>query len=281
MNQPNLGDHATVHLLTWVPGDGLVPCAPAEDPLLAADSWLVEAGAARALTWHERRFEIACQQADFGMTSELRVFWKEVIDVLPRHGRWFPRVELTATATPQLRLRIRQAPARASLARVWGATGRDQRSMPRRKGPDIPWLSSMRAKSSELGADEALLTTSTGLLLETTQSSVLWWDNNTLCIPSPALRVLPGVTSRLIQQRARHHGFDVRPRRCHLGELSGRETWLVNALHGIRPVDAWVGVDVPVGEPERSVAWSPWWEHLLQPLPEGGNAPGVLVPLRD
>ena len=266
MSSPYDGNHAAGRLLAWVSGDGLVSCTPTEDPLLAADSWLVEDGAVRALTWHERRFKIACQQSGCGLADDLRAFWAEAVSVLPRHGRWFPRVELTAAALPQLRLRIRPAPARAGQVRVWVATDRDQRRLPRRKGPDLPWLSRIRGRAAELGADEALLTTSTGLLLEAAHSSVLWWEDDTLCVPSPTMRLLPGITTGLIQQEARRRGLDVRPRRCRLDQLSGREAWLVNALHGIRPVGAWIGANIPPGEPDRVRAWRSWWEHLLEPL---------------
>jgi branched-subunit amino acid aminotransferase/4-amino-4-deoxychorismate lyase len=260
------GSHAAGRLLAWASGDGLVTCTPTEDPLLAADSWLVEDGAIRALTWHERRFKAACQQTGRGLADDVRAFWTEAIQVLPRHGRWFPRVELTAAAVPQLRLRIRPAPARADQVRVWVAADRDQRCMPRRKGPDLPWLGRIRARAAGLGADEALLTTPSGLLLEAAHSSVLWWEDDTLCVPSPTMRLLPGITTSLIQQEARRRGLDVRPRRRHPNQLSGCEVWLVNALHGIRPVAAWIGTSILPGEPEHVRAWRSWWDCLLEPL---------------
>jgi branched-subunit amino acid aminotransferase/4-amino-4-deoxychorismate lyase len=261
------GDNqAAEQLFVWESGDRLVPCPPTEDSLLAADSWLVEGGSVRALTWHEKRFKVACQQTGYRLPDDLRAFWAEVVQVLPRHGRWFPRIELTAAAVPQLRLRLRPAPAQADQVRVWVASDRDQRHVPRRKGPDLPWLNRIRVRAAGLGADEALLTTPTGLLLEAAHSSVLWWEDDTLCVPSPAMRVLPGITTSLIQQEARRRLLEVRPRRQHLAQLSGREVWLVNALHGIRPVAAWIGASIPPGEPEHVRAWRSWWDNLLEPL---------------
>lgn len=253
-------------LLAWVRGDGLVPCPLTQDRLLAADSWLVDDGAVRALTWHQRRFEATSRLVARELAYDASAFWASVVDRMPRRGRWFPRVELTATAPRQLRLRIRPAPALASQVRVWPSTGRDERRFPRRKGPDLPWLTSVRARAVELGADEALLTTPTGLVLEAAHSSVLWWEDGSLCIPSPALRVLPGVTTGLIQERARFLGLTVRPRTCRLEELARREVWLVNALHGIRLVDAWTGVRIPAGKPKRAAAWRSWLESLAEPL---------------
>ena len=264
---------ATEQLFTWVRGDGLVSCPPTQDRLLAADSWLVNDGAVRALTWHQRRFETACLQTAGELADDLNVFWPTAVDRLPRRGRWFPRVELTAVAPRQLRLRIRPAPALASQVRVWASNGRDERRLPRRKGPDLTWLTSVRARAVELGADEALLTTPAGLVLEAAHSSVLWWEDDALCMPSPALRVLPGVTTGLIQEQARFRGLPVRPRRCRLDELAGREVWLVNALYGIRFVDGWIGVGIAAGEPGRATAWRTWLENLVEPLPAGGLAP--------
>ena len=92
-------------------------------------------------------------------------------------------------------------------------------------------------------------------------------EDDTLCVPSPALRVLPGVTTGLLQEQARLRGLPVRPRRARLCELAGREVWLVNALHGIRVVDSWIGAGLPAGEPTRATAWRSWLDNLAEPLP--------------
>jgi branched-subunit amino acid aminotransferase/4-amino-4-deoxychorismate lyase len=257
-------------LLTWVRGDGLIPCPPTRDRLLAADSWLVDDGTVRALTRHQQRFETATRQSARELADDVTAFWASAVDRLPRCGRWFPRVELTAVAPRLLRLRIRPAPALASQVHVWPSTSRDERRLPRRKGPDLAWLTNVRARAIELGADEALLTTPTGRVLEAAHSSVLWWEDDVLCTPSPALRILPGVTTGLIQEQARFLGLTVRPRMCRLDELAGREVWLVNALHGIRFADGWIGVRIPAGKPERAAAWRSWLGDLAEPLQDAG-----------
>jgi branched-subunit amino acid aminotransferase/4-amino-4-deoxychorismate lyase len=273
VSQPPNDAHDTAEqLLTWVRGDGLIPCPPAQDPLLAADSWLVDDGAVRALTWHQRRFEAACRLAARELAGDVSAFWGSAVNRLPRRGRWFPRVELAAVTPPQLRLRIRPAPALTSQVQVWTGTSRDQRRFPRRKGPDLPWLTGVRARARELGADEALLTTPAGLVLEAAHSSVLWWEDDALCVPSPALRVLPGVTTGVIQEQARLLGLTVRQRHCPVGELAGREVWLVNALHGIRFVDAWIGELMCAGKPLRAAAWRARLDSLVAPLPASGHA---------
>lgn len=268
---------AAEQLLTWVRGDGLIVSPPAQDPLLVADSWLVDDGAVRALARHQRRFEAAVRPAAGELADDLCAFWAAVVDRLPRRGQWFPRVELTAAQPRQLRLRIRPAPAPGREIRVWADVGRDERRWPRYKGPDLDWLGRRRARAIELGAGEALLTTPTGIVLEAAHSSVLWWEDDALCVPSPALRVLPGVTSGLIQEQARCLGLTVRPRRCGLDELAGREVWLVNALHGIRFVDGWLGAEIPAGDPEHATAWRSWLTSLAEPLPDAGSEPHLLA----
>jgi hypothetical protein len=86
-------DDAT--LLCWT--DGVLAPAPdaaGSGPLLAADSWLVVDGAARAADAHWARFGAACR-AD---GVEIDGFRAAVAAALPASGRWFPRVELGARA---------------------------------------------------------------------------------------------------------------------------------------------------------------------------------------
>ena len=159
---------------------------------------------------------------------------------LPRTGEWFPRVELGAESR-ELRLLLRHAPPLGTGVRVC-ATGRlDPRTVPRRKGPDLDILARVRQRAAVEGADEAVLIAPSGVVLEGATTSVLWWEDDTLCLPSPQLPVLAGVTTALIQERAQRTGIRVAHRERTLADLDGREVWLVNALHGIRPVTEWMG----------------------------------------
>jgi branched-subunit amino acid aminotransferase/4-amino-4-deoxychorismate lyase len=49
-------------------------------------------------------------------------------------------------------------------------------------------------------------------------------------------------------------------------ELDGREAWLVNALHGIRPVRSWSGFAGTAGPAVRAAAWQLDLEALAEPL---------------
>jgi branched-subunit amino acid aminotransferase/4-amino-4-deoxychorismate lyase len=242
-------------MFVWGPSRGLVAGAPAEDPLLAADSWLVAGGRVRGLDLHRRRFFQACRETGRVAPRELRAFWRAAIRKLPRRGRWFPRVELCAGDRALLRLRIRPAPPRGDSLRLWTWPGPDPRTAPRRKGPDIARLAEVRRRAVAVGADEALLTTPAGLVLETTTCSVMWWEGADLCRPDPALRVLPGVTAQLICVLAREAGTRVQRRRRRVRDLDGCEVWLVNALHGIRTVSAWIGSPVVPAAGLRARDW--------------------------
>lgn len=258
-------------LLAWDPGRGLAPCAREDDQLLIADSWLVVDGRVRALDRHRQRFFRACIETAHIPQDHLQAFWRAVVRELPRHERWFPRVELSARPRPELRLRIRPAPPQGAAVRLCVWEGPDPRTAPRRKGPDLACLAEMRRRASTAGADEALLTTRSGLVLEATHSSVLWWEGPCLCIPSPGLRILPGVTTDLIQKSAARFGTRMGHRRRRVPDLDGCEVWLVNALHGIRTVSTWVGTSVVAGPALRAPEWQARLEACAESLPERGS----------
>ncbi|MEU9447457.1 aminotransferase class IV [Streptomyces sp. NPDC048277] len=253
-------------LLTWSPDDGLRPAADPEPGgrLLVADSWLVRDGRVRALDRHKERFLRSCGECDGPPPRRLLEFWQDMTAALPRTGEWFPRVELGAGA---LRLRLRHAPALGSGIRVWATGQSDPRTLPRRKGPDLDMLARVRGRASGAGAEEAVLVTPSGIVLEAATASVLWWEDDTLCLPSPQLPVLPGVTAALIQERAQRSGIRLAHRERTVAELDGREVWLVNALHGIRPVTGWIGEPPRAARAARAGEWRTWLDDIMEPLP--------------
>ncbi len=257
-------------VLTWQAGSGLRPGSAGSARLLVADSWLLDAGRVRGLDLHRQRFAGSCGDAAGVRPAELDEFWRAVVERLPRSGTWFPRVELAAAprGPPRLWLRIRPAPARTEEVRVWVSPGPDGRTMPRRKGPDLDRLAELRHAGAQAGAQEVLLTTRSGLVLEAANSSLMWWEGPALCLTDPALRVLPGVTAALVRRHAARCGIPVRNRRSRLADLDGREAWLTNALHGIRPVTAWVGSTVSAGAATRAAQWRQWWTDWAEPLPD-------------
>jgi branched-subunit amino acid aminotransferase/4-amino-4-deoxychorismate lyase len=236
--------------MRWT-GRELEPAAgPPAGALLAADSWLVDAGYERAAGAHWERFGATCVQ--LGVPREqLAAFRSAASAALPTEGRWFPRVELTGEG---LALRVRRAPPLAREARVLVGAPGDPRSAPRRKGPDLELLAGLRDRARARGADELLLCDGAGRLLEGALSSLLWWEDDALCT-TPDATALPGVTRALVVQLARERGIEVRFRTPDPAELAGRETWLTSALHGIRVVSAWVDPRQDAGPPARAARW--------------------------
>lgn len=259
-----------------------VPATDGPGTLLAADSWLVSDGRVRALDRHRIRFTATCAETAGVPGALLDTFWAAVAARLPReNGHWFPRVELAPAPAPadaspdtvlpgghRLLYRPRPAPARSTTARVWGLAVRDPRRAPRHKGPDLGALAAVRSRATAEDADEALLVTADGVVLEAANSSLLWWEDDVLCHPPAELPVLPGVTASLLLDRAARTGVTVRPVRRRLSALAGREVWVANALHGLRPVTDWTGGALPAGAPLRAPAWQSWLDGLRTPLPE-------------
>lgn len=254
-------------LSAWAPDSGLGPGPEPGGRLLVADSWLLRDGHMRGYARHRERFLRAC--ADCGAPPPQRVaaFWDDMTAALPRTGSWFPRVELAAGSL-ELRLLLRQAPPPTHEVRVWGAGQLDPRTVPRRKGPDLDALARIRARAARAGADEAVLIAPGGTVLEASTASLLWWEDDTLCLPPERLPLLPGVTVGLITELAAREGVPVARRARTLADLDGREVWLVNALHGIRPVSAWTGRPVTPGPAVRAPEWRRRLEADVRPLPE-------------
>ena len=220
--------------------------------VLAADSWLVADGRARAVERHWARFTATCGEQDVA-PDELAAFRAEVQRALPARGRWFPRVELRADG--ELALELRPAPPREPTVVAWVADVPDPRVVPRRKGPDLERLGAMRERAAAHGAGEAVIADADGRLLEGAYTSLLWWEGETLCAVPDDAPILPGITRALLLELASDRGTPVMLRRPAPRELADRETWLVSALHGIRVVTAWANGGPPAGGAPHADGW--------------------------
>ncbi|BEK98236.1 aminotransferase class IV [Nocardia seriolae] len=230
-------------ILRWWDVDaGWSPAAEATGTIQVIDSWLMDEGRVRGFDRHAQRFGAACDRfSGLGMEQTNR-FLHAVAESLPSRGRWFPRVELVATGgTTRFRIWVRPAPPRTGTVRLWTAAGPDHRRLPTVKGFDLARLTALRASAVEMGADEALLVSPEGHVLEGTSTSISWWRGDTLCAPPPGPGLLPGVTRALLGELASEAGHPVVTESATVSDLAKVPVWTLNALHGIRPVTEGLG----------------------------------------
>lgn len=231
--------------------------------IAVVDSWLVTNGRMRGFEAHERRFGTACGDR-FGIgRSHIREFLLAAMARVPAEGRWFPRAELrVADGPPGLHFRIRPAPPQGHSVRLWLPDGPDARTCPAVKGPDLEWLAAQRAAAVKAGAGEAVLLSADGRVLEGSTTSILWWRGDTLCAPPEDGRILPGTTRAELFEAADASGVPVAFENPRPRDLDGLEVWAVNALHGIRPVTAWVGADISPGPANRALRWQVYLDQI-------------------
>ena len=241
-------------LFAWHEDTGsMAPVRARSGRLSVADSWFVGNGTVRRLDLHLDRFSAACHTRYGVPVSETGRFLDAVCAKLPRAGQWFPRIEFEQGAG--FRLRLRPAPERGGEVTLWVCGQVDGRQEPTVKGPDLGMLAALRKDAVRRGADEALLTTGSGIVLEGALSSILWWRGDVLCAPPLSLPVLPGVTRAILLDLAVKAGIEISYERCRPADLSGTEIWSVSALHGIRAVTGWVQPGLAAGTPRRIGRW--------------------------
>jgi len=229
--------------------------------LLVADSFLVAGGKVRGLALHRERFAGSCAAAGFAGAGE---FWDGSLSRIPTFGRWFPRFELSADGPA---LQVRPAPSTGGRIRVAIHTGPDPRTSPLVKGPDLEVLGELKAKAfADFAADELLIVDTDGVALEAAYSALAWWEDDILCFPPADRRFLPSVTARLLREVASSQGVVVEERARTADELPAYETWLVNALHGIRAVHAWGHGPIDPLPGSLATSWQSRLEALALPL---------------
>ncbi|MFC8824607.1 aminotransferase class IV [Streptomyces sp. NPDC057137] len=233
---------ATEGVRRWWDADGGWSTADAAGTVLVIDSWLVDEGRVRGLDRHAERFGSACDRFSEPGAVRTNRFLRAVAESLPARGRWFPRVELVETGPgTRLRMWLRPAPPRTATVRLWSAAGADRRRLPAVKGADLDRLASLRAAAVTAGADEALLVSTEGHVVEGASTSIVWWRGEALCGPPPGPGLLPGITRALLGELARTAGHQVVTEEATAPDLAGVPVWTLNALHGIRPVTEGLG----------------------------------------
>lgn len=241
-------------------------CDPADESLEAADSWFVSDGRALALDLHRARFSDTVASRGFD-DLDIAPFWRAACDAVPIDGEWFPRVELvTKRGRPRLRYRHRAAPERRRSVRLATHNGVDPRRAPRLKGPDLPALLGARNAAQTRGADEAVILSPEGFIIEGTTSSIAWWVDDELCVVDHELERLASVTERSLIALALALGVTVSEQRARPADLHGREVWVLGALHGIRIVTSWVDGPDTAELPARLRLWRDRLDALRKPI---------------
>jgi branched-subunit amino acid aminotransferase/4-amino-4-deoxychorismate lyase len=239
----------------------------------AADSWLVAEGTVLALDLHRTRFMTSIPRGRY-----LRVdpggFWDAALAAIPRTGDWFPRVELRLQILkPQLLLRLREAPERKRSIVLATHAGRDPRTAPRFKGPDLEAMTRLRTEAQKRGADDAVILSPDGHITDGSTTSLAWWRGDSLCVPADELDRIDGVTVRSVVTLATALGIDVLHESMRPEDLDGLEVWALNALHGIRIVTSWIDGPATAEQPGRLAAWQARLDALRKPLPEPAAQP--------
>jgi len=227
--------------------------------LQVADSFLVTDGAVRGIELHRDRFVGSCAAAGVDATA----FWDQQVRRLPGFGRWFPRFELHDTG--ELTAQRRPAPTTGGRVRVAVHEGPDPRTAPRTKGPDLDLLGKLKAEAPHR-ADEIILLDTDGTVLEAAYSAIAWWEDETLCFPPADRPLLPSVTAALLRQLAATQGVPVAEHARTPADLESHETWLLNALHGIRPVHAWNSSPIDPLPNSTAETWQSHLTALARPL---------------
>ena len=229
-----------------------------EVQLEVADSWLVEDGRVRSLDAHFERFARWVSEVSPDCSPSLPAFFEAVKAKIPGAGRWFPRIEFHAEAEAphHLFLRLRKAPDQIGDVTLWTLPDPDPRQNPSVKGPDLSLGMQMRRNAKMHGADEAVILSQDGYVLEGALSSLVWWRGETLCSSSEDLPWLPSVTRNEIFAIANQMGYATRAERVKPADLVGLEMWALSSLQGIRVVSEWVELGGPVGKPSHFEAFN-------------------------
>lgn len=229
-----------------------------EVQLEVADSWLVEDGRARSLEAHFDRFARWVSEVSPPCAPTLPAFFEAVKSKIPAKGRWFPRIEFHAEAEApnHLFLRLRKAPDQLGDVVLWTLPDADPRQNPSVKGPDLSLGMQMRRNAKMHGADEAVILSESGYVLEGALSSLVWWRGDVLCSSSDDLPWLPSVTRGEVFKIAAQMGHQTRTERVKPADLVGLEIWALSSLQGIRVVSSWIDLGGPVGKPVHFDAYS-------------------------
>jgi branched-subunit amino acid aminotransferase/4-amino-4-deoxychorismate lyase len=238
-------------------------CDMTETAVEAADSWLVTDGRALALGLHHDRFLDAVGTR----APSVERFWEAALALVPAEGDWFPRVELQSRAGAALLVfRLRSAPTLTRSVVLATHDGPDPRTRPSVKGPDLEAMLRVRTAVQPLGAEEAVILSPDGYVVEGAYSALVWWRGSILCTVAPEFARVSSVTERSLVGLATALGVETYAEAVTPAELDGTELWSLGALHGPRIVTRWVDGPQTAELPGRLELWRTRLGALRRPL---------------
>lgn len=245
---------AVTSMFAWRSGtfEPIEYCDMTLTTIAAADSFLVEEGMTLAAGLHRARF-LSALGPDDATQADASEFWDAAIAAIPADGAWFPRVE--AHASGRLVFRLRSAPERTRSVVLGSWTGRDPRTQPRTKGPDLESMLRIRTAVQPTGAEEAVLLSPDGYVVEGAYSGLLWWRGDIMCGPPADLARIDSVTTRTVLTLATALGLDTLEEAVTPAELDGTELWSLGALHGVRIATRWIDGPQLAERPGRLAQW--------------------------
>jgi branched-subunit amino acid aminotransferase/4-amino-4-deoxychorismate lyase len=128
-------------------------------------------------------------------------------------------------------------------------------------------MTRLRTQAQKQGADEAVILTTDGYVVESSQSAIVWWRGSILCSPPPEFARVDSVTARSLLGLAGALGVELHTEAVTPAELSGVEVWALNALHGCRIITTWIDGPELAELPNRLALWRDKLAALRHPLP--------------
>ena len=234
-------------------------------PILVADSLLVSEGNVRSLDKHLVRFMKQTSLKAPELLPELPEFLFKFIELVPRTGNQFPRLEIQSDLS--LKVQIRPAPEITQTVTLWTYPEPDPRQDLSVKGPELQLGAEIRDKAKEHGADEAILLTKDGFISEGALSSLVWWEDETLVAPNDEIPWLESVTRQEIFEIAKNLGIQTKQLNAKPEDLINKEVWLLSSLQGIRTVTNWIGLSDQFKTGEHKELFDKELQKLVSPLP--------------
>jgi len=111
-----------------------------------------------------------------------------------------------------------------------------------------------REEAARLGADDALLLTSRGIVTECGIWSLFWWDGDRVACPPMSLGVLRGIARMRIEEMR----GPVEEQALTRAQLEGKALFVANAVRGVVPVVALDGAEVPQSGHVSALAAAFW-----------------------